>query len=500
MMPPSLLPTLPEEYFMCSKAECQERQSSGEVSIFESMWPPPSLDDNTHAPTSNVFTSPKKPGTRRVANPRWAMTKYRRSAAGVDTRNRTPPRSLEQLETCMSVLEYILCYQQQPPVSASSAQAQTNPFPKQTLAGTVSFVEDRIRAMQVDLVVSQQNSSKLQHRMVRLHILILYLLGRVPTYESKFGLQALMTAFTNYWSSSNNNSIRKTDQDDDEILCWFALHQLCQYIRVNYRQGNNDAATSAAAVTEPLSNILDYYRRALDTQQQRLAHFPKFEWALKLVDLAVMGRPQSILRKLAGRSSINNSSGGTDNANTPTSSFDILCRCCLAPVVDILRIQALDQYNKTYMKGEKVMSQEIARLLFFETAEQARLFTHQTAGLKLHDDGDKIIFKVGPIQRLNEKDIGKRQDVFVFGASLYNWPTLEHSHVPTPTAAAAARTAWDDYLPDQQSNASNKDSGVALSNVEVKDEYAGARIDAEGVLVPPPELLQRILLSIKKLA
>jgi hypothetical protein len=108
-------PSIPEEYYMCSEAECRERQSSGEISIFESIRPPPPPSSSSSTTTKNSAAPPRKQQPRRVVNPRFAMTKYRRSAAGVDTKNRTPPRSLESLDCCVSILEYILCHQQQPP-------------------------------------------------------------------------------------------------------------------------------------------------------------------------------------------------------------------------------------------------------------------------------------------------------------------------------------------------------------------------------------------------
>ena len=51
----------------------------------------------------------------------------------------------------------------------------TSVLSRQSLVKTVSFVEDRFRAVQVDLVRSQQTSADLQLILIRAQILILYL-------------------------------------------------------------------------------------------------------------------------------------------------------------------------------------------------------------------------------------------------------------------------------------------------------------------------------------
>jgi hypothetical protein len=453
-------PPLPDSFFMCSEDECKERQSSGEVSIFESKWPPPTgASAGTTSSLAAAVGKKKQKQASRIIDPHFSMTKYRRSAAGMDQSKRTPPRSLEQLECCLDQLEYILCYQQQPPSSSKTGgkqqqqqQQQPSNFPKQTLTGTVSFVEDRIRAVQVDLTVSQQPSAALQYRIVRCHILILYLLWHVPTYEKRFGSEALSAAWTNYWQERTNATTLHQERDD-QILCFMALHQLCAFY-------------VSEKVNDSLSFILDYYRRHVEIHRQQLSLFPKFTWALKLVDLGLMGRPQTIMRRLA------------ELRYSTEDSFAILCHFCMAPAIDFLRLEALDQYNKSFMKGEKVASEEISRLLFFNNADEARQFAHETAGLRWHEDIDKIEFKVGPVNT-RDKIHGQRQDSFVFGPSLCSW-----GHAASPTAQSSAATAWD--TPEANPN-------TEVGNTQPDRKYEGERVDAEGVLIPPPLLLYRIL-------
>ena len=396
---------------------------------------------------------------------------------------------------CVSQLEYIVCHQQQPPNNNNNNTVSS--FPKQTLSGTVGFVEDRIRAAQVDMVVSQQPSAAIQYRMVKCHILILYLLGNVNPkttsckYEATFGRQALSAAMTNYWEEPQHPSRNANSKNhDDDILCFMALQQLSQYYT-----GNNGS-------TESLSFILDYYRRNVQVHRQQLKDFPRFQWALQLVHLAIMDRPQSILRQLAELGDINISSS-SDESTTGTAEhfacsteFAVLCRCCFAPgVVDILRFKALEQYNKVYMKGEKVSTKELARLLHFREAEDAEDFAIQMAGLtKLEtdsggNDDSEIVFKLGPVvksDQLGSSGRRRQDDEFVFGC-LYNnsyWPC-------TQVNRKSQSTAWDD-MPALSSETGGPTVNGAANNVP---EYSGARIDMEGVPIPPPDLLYPILVS-----
>jgi SAC3/GANP family len=478
-----MAPSYPSAYFMCSEAECQERQSSGEISIFECQWPPPCIAATSTKPQSSLALAAAAKNThsgskqqqvqrqyRRIVNPRFAMTKYRRSAAGLEHKN--PPRTIQQLDCCLSQLEYILCHQRQPPSDTTTYTSfQHDPFPRQTLTGTVSFVEDRIRAIQVDMVVSQQASASLQYRIVKCHTLILYLLSNVKSYESRFGQQALSASLTNYWSGAHrdDDDNGENHEHDDEILCFMALHQLSQYCQAHhYKSSSNDTNCEA------LSLILTYYRRNVNTRQRRLHHFPKFRWALYLVELALMGRPQSLLRQL-----VECKNWDKDSSSNNSSSFSILCRCVMAPAIDKLRLQALDQYNTTFMKEEKVLLDELARLLFVSTAAEAKDYCVTVAGLTLHVNGDAIVFKVGPLkQQSSESPLNvRRQDAFCFG-ELGHWTTAM-----TPSSSEYnERTAWDDV-------ASNEAEPSKTSFL------TGATLDSEGVLVPPPSLLYQILQS-----
>ena len=118
---------MPRPYSMCSEGECRDRQADMEVSEWEA--------------TSDTFhMSPKE----RIIDPSLAMSKYRRSAAG--TNQRTPRRVVQLIQTwehLRGIFVHQKIHESQPP---------------RALAATVSFLDDRIRAIQVDFVVSQRTS------------------------------------------------------------------------------------------------------------------------------------------------------------------------------------------------------------------------------------------------------------------------------------------------------------------------------------------------------
>lgn len=512
-------PAAPAPYSMCCKEECDERQSSGEISIFESQ--------------------PPHQRQGRLLHPQLAMTKYRRSAAGMSEDQRYPPRSIEQLEDCLSHLEYILCFQQQPPPPSTSSIPVKNDFPKQSLADTVSFVQDRMRAMQVDLIVSRQSSRGLQYRMVKCHTLMLYLLS-IPTANTingdnkvksatndaavVFGRKALMAAFSSYdWNHDVPSSLANNNTNmDDEMLTLMALHQLCTFFLDQHKDqtttNNNNNPEESAAAAAALSYILEYYRRNVlrhsnqrgqvsptttttPTTTSRVDSYPKFQWALHLVELAVMGRPRSILRQLweLGRSS-------GDDGNRKDATFAVLCRSCMGPVMDMLRFQTLQQYNHSFGKGEKINTPEMARLLFLESPTSAKDFCQYRAGLTIQenpdtdnnssskDDNSVVVMKVGPavFQETKATADSQHRHAFVFGRS---YPTGDPtsggsiSGSSNQQLAPTTKTAWDDDDDDDEVPTTAATSS-ATSTTAIWD---ASRTDVDGIVIPPSMLLYRIL-------
>lgn len=329
---------------MCSEEECREREASNEVSEFEA--------------TLDTF---RMSLAKRVIDPSLAVSKYRRSAAGVVKKE---PRHIKQLlaawkHLCTRIVLHQHIHPQQTPWS---------------LVNTVNFVDDRVRAIQVDLVMSQQSSSKLQLELVRYHLVTLYLLSNLPqeTFDPKFSCQALMTAIVAYWNK-NTDLI-----DDDEILCYATLCQVSSKIC-----GGNSWIKAG--------EIFEMYRIHNHHNHKDQIHYPRFFRAIKIASAASRQEYARILMLLC------------DNQN----DLGELGRICLSPCLNKIRWLSLAQYNKAWMKREKITPKEIARLLCFSTADLATAFCIK-AGLPVEDD--RIVFKAAPIKELITYNVDRNVD------------------------------------------------------------------------------------------
>lgn len=140
----------PPPYSMCFEEECGERQAQNQVSEWEA------TND-----TCELIV------TKRCLDPRLAVAKYRRSAAG-DSRKR-PPRTLLQLLIAWKHLLHIFVH-----------QTTCNNIQRRSLRHAVAFVDDRVRAIQVDFVLSQQACAPLQIQLIRYQLVCCYLLCEVP--------------------------------------------------------------------------------------------------------------------------------------------------------------------------------------------------------------------------------------------------------------------------------------------------------------------------------
>jgi hypothetical protein len=228
---------------MCCREECEDRQRSGEVSIFEA--------------TANTVDLPIK---QRRIDPVLAVSKYRRSAAGHTVHY--DPRSFPQIEATLNHMIELLVTQKAP----------SGRVPAVSFMNTVQFFDDRIRALQVDLVKTQFASKQLQSRLARCHILILYSCDE-PSYNETFGQTALHTALSSYWNHTGEEST------DDEILSYMAICQCSQYLQQEQKQ---------AAVEESFtSSILGLYRKYLPPNSVK--RMPLFQWTLQLTARISLG-------------------------------------------------------------------------------------------------------------------------------------------------------------------------------------------------------------------
>lgn len=400
---------------MCCRQECEDRQNSGEVSIFE-----------TTADTVNASFK------QRRIDPLLAVSKYRRSAAGHTTHY--PPRSLSQANLTVDHLIRILVTQKPP----SSAQALS-------LMNAIQFFEDRARALQVDLVKSQVASKRIQSRLARCHLLILYLVADEPTYAEKFGQTALRTALSSYWYQPQEESM------DDEMFSYMVLNQCSESLR----QEQSKKATGESLT----SSALSLYRKYMPLNA--VVRMPLFQWTLQLTARTSLGHWQVALRMLY------------DKEGTLPAHFGVLVRCCFAKALPYIRWKAMQAYNASFRKAEPVPFHEVARLLHIcdrrnddgsetvVTSATVALELGQASGLP--EEGGALIFKAGSIKELSAT-IPARDDAFILAVEATEWKTT-------------SRASWDED-----------------SSSDPKQKVARRR-DADNILVPPTDLMVGIIVD-----
>ena len=419
------LPEASVPYCMCLREECESRERTEEVSLFERQNiltdRPSETEESTSSgnafsqetakrpsslqmamrKTSSLQSAAKSAGNsslqkstkfsnpspkRHIIDPRLAVAKYRRSAAGFTDRDRPPPRTLEQLLVTVQYLQRLLIAA---PTISSDGVSTIDSWLQ-----VVNFVQDRLRAVQVDLVVTGQTSKFLHYSMTRMYILINYLLLDVSDYSQKLGKDALQAFMSNYW----NDPVPKPDWDD-EMLSYSLILQ-CSTLKGN-----------------PFSFLELYRKRAMARPG------PRFQWSLKFVTLWENGHWYSALKWL--------------DQGFGDESFDVLVRCCLAPHLGWIRWKALEAYNVSWGKGECVKALELARVLYLRKdavtktpwddqneKDPTRLFDEDAAlvfckavGLPVKTETKgSVQFKVAPLQPLDFGATSKfsvREDEFV---------------------------------------------------------------------------------------
>lgn len=336
-------------YTMCSQEECRFRQHSGEISAFEA-----------------TPETAAQPPSKRKLDPTKTVKKYRRSAAGTSRDQQYPPRTLAQLSLTVDYLANLLIYWEK------------LPQPMASLLDLVNFLEDRLRAIQVDLVVSQMASKQIQYQMMKIHILVLYLLLDTPKYERRHGVNALHTALSSYWNETENDA-----DTDDEVLAWAALVQLNEDL--SGLDTDPDSTHTLGA------GIMAVYRKHMDRDKKRT--LPHFQWSLRLVVSCNLGEWATVLRLL----------------HDCEGSFGILASCCMASSLSCIRAKALQAYNVSFMKAEKVAAIEVAKLLAMADPIFASKFCTM---LNLPVADGVVSFKSAPIQ-MTWTSSKKRDEAFV---------------------------------------------------------------------------------------
>ena len=350
---------LMEPYLMCSREECNFRQHSGEISVFEA-----TADSAGLPPSQRILDSTK------------AVKKYRRSAAG--SAQQFPTRSMTQLTQTVEYLTQLLIQWPQRLLDANTMDW--------TFLDVVNFVEDRIRAIQVDLVVSQQACKSLQYQLVKNHITVQYLLLDTSGYERQHGRKALQTALSSYW-----NDPEPAASTDDEMLALMCLVQLNDDL-ASLETNNPDAKEHTFG-----AGIMAVYRRRM-TKEMALQQtsWPLFQWSLRIVVCCNLGEWTTALQLL----------------QTCPDTFGIRARQCLAPSLRRMRAKALQAYNVAFMKQEAVADRDVARLLAMSDTSDAGAFC-SSLHLPVRDDDKRVVvFKSVPMEMV-WKHGPQRDDLFV---------------------------------------------------------------------------------------
>jgi SAC3/GANP family len=378
-------------YEMCTLEECQWRVRTNEISFFErpdDLQPPQNYD------------------------PCRVISKYRRSAAGSFTDvSRPNPRSMEALQTTVQYLIHHILIPH---------------FDTQTFLAKIAFWEDRIRAVQVDLVRSNAASKDLQYALIRCHILIQYLLSDCSKYEHSFGFAALQTALSGYWNDPASSS--STDEMEDEVLSYHILVQFNQQLISS--QSNDDGCLSLFWF-----QFTELYRKVTPptfdpTTLPRLRR-PRLHWTLQFVFQCSLGYWQSALSMLLHTPSLS-----FQHTDTPRcKQFQVLAKCCMATSVPYLRYKVLQALNVACMKNESLSMTEVARLLCFDSKTMSDCSEFcRSFGLPVADAAEHVVLKSAPMHPYpnGKVPLTRSHDSSVLGANVHFDTSCDGIRIPTP--------------------------------------------------------------------
>ncbi|KAL3785266.1 hypothetical protein HJC23_002721 [Cyclotella cryptica] len=365
-------------------------------------------DANTSHETPKLTLSTAKNAgrTRPSFHPQLVIKKYRRSAAGGGVHEEASVRSLEQLNATVNYLMQLFARQRPPNcengmnnamISNNFAGEDTwgkddtasdyyqqepstqgvNPRPQASLCDTVNFIDDRLRAVQKDLVSLVGNLEesfsetthdanntlgnvqtkellrRMQAKMVRYNILTLYLLSGVPSskYQVKFGSRALRTCLSSYLNLSwglhddysnlhlrkeMNNNLDKENafsielRTQDEMMAYVALFHMSAVLRAEENALPLPSTSSAEASTSlmeesgsgwgALFSTFTKYSIAQDGHSlSSVNKYPRWKWALELASLVQCGNYQRYFTLLEEGPSYQ-SADSTSSATLETSS------------------------------------------------------------------------------------------------------------------------------------------------------------------------------------
>jgi hypothetical protein len=369
----------PAPYSMCSRKECESR----EVSVLE-------------ATPETCFASAKM----RIMDPCRAVSQYRRAASTVQYPSRTP----QDRRLTVEYLGSILCTQQtayQPSSSVKTRQKHAL-ISRVSLKEAVDFVQDRLRALQVECIQEQDFDKKMQFRVICMQILILYLVSDNPSYTRVFGEDALKLSFDHYWMSSdiangrndncdatanNGDNTNESEQAmDDKILSWQLLFMTSQVCVKHFQADSSTLAESRGVPVGSLSSLMYRHVRRylqqgrmssnLQNNSNSIRSLPCVSWALGIVNAVSRSEWRTVLSLLRPPSldaldtiAVHNQPG--------FNMYCVLVRCCLAPCLPWIFMDYLHMYNQALMKQEALTCQEVARILILQKIRVVDTFNNK---------------------------------------------------------------------------------------------------------------------------
>ena len=475
--------------------------------------------------TPKASTGKKKEARLRPTfHPQLVVKKYRRSAAGGGVHEQQNLRTLDQLNVTVNYLMDVFARQ----LPLDGKDRQLEPF---SLCDTVNFIDDRLRAVQKDLVTLVGNLEdpscnteilnnpqratlwKMQAKMTRYNIITLYLLSNVPAekYQVKFGTVALRTCFTSYMNLSQSllDEYKHTKdslflrelETQDEIMSYIALFHMSAVIRSE--ESPLPPTSSASSLMEESGSgwgaLFSTFTKYTEKCHSSVYMYPRWKWTLDLAASVQSGNYQRYFRLLESGPTTDKPPSMTLANNyldeaSDKARFLILARCCCSSSLNLIRLSALRRYNHSFGKGEKVLAHNLANLLQFtgDALLHAIEFCRD-AGLPIVMDETGIenkcyvTMKSSPINISTDISIvrmcnpGRSNDLFVFGSSIGD----EFQDDLTVLTSQLNIDNWEerDKIPSD---------GEPLQRQN--HDILSCRNDCDNVLIPPSIMLSKLIL------
>ena len=417
-----------QPYEMCSYDECEFRVRTNEISIYEQ--PTTTTSNTTTSTTTTKIGSVRYGRPITKYDPCKVIAKYRRSVSTTATTAATTHRSISALYTTIQYLIhhiYII-----PHHDNNNHHHHSNDHSNQdssvmktfssSYRSKLEFMEDRIRAVQVDIVKQQVPSLSLslpestqpyqlqlqmiQYNITKYYILTLYIMSDgnddtttmtttsdtttttttkrpYSSYETIFALRALQTSIYTYMNCTseknddpNNTNCHDPNEDsrtmksmimDDEMMAYFILIQFNQQL-LNQQQQQQQQHYE---YTTFWYNLTELYRKqttsssttsSCGSNDTPLLQRPFTQYAFTVVLLYLHGQYRTCLQKIRFVSPPPTTFEYTTH---DWNRFRILLTCCMAASIPYLRYQILVQINSSAMKNEPYDLFEVARLLSY---------------------------------------------------------------------------------------------------------------------------------------